>query len=394
MRRGSLKKPKPIRRRRSRSGIIEVLQHGGFSLHAYIGRRLNIGFLTQCCLLAAIAALLIFIGSVIDGTLFLEGRSIGLLEHPGIWAFFGLQIALPLSIRQSLKKLLRAQSKISAIANLNDKFSQAVVTPLLEFLRLRNNESRVIATIIYGAGLIAFVWNTYQNQLPGIIVPYDFWDSSNHFFGYWLTRVYKLYLFCWLLPYIALVHAAILIITLRLVRQARLAGRFKLDPFHPDGVGGLGFVPGLITTPIIVAVLMISLPTAAAFEVHRAADVTPLIGLTIMLAWTGIAYVVPILYLRADIVATKRATIKKLRQLQQACYFEIVKGNALDYEKVKDGNEALEYFEKVSNKVSSISNYPHLKRLIGYLGLALTPSAISFTVNYIVPFIRPLLQKP
>lgn len=394
MLRGFRKKNKTLQRRSSHPRIIDVLQHGGFSLHAYIGRRLNIGFLTQCCLLAAIAALLLFVGSVIDGTLFLEGRNLGLLEHPAIWAFFGLQVVLPLSIRHSLKKLLRAQSKISTIANLPDKFSQAVVTPLLEFLRLRNNESRVIATIIYGAGLSAFVWNTYQNQQPGIIVPYDFWDSSNHLFGYWLTRVYKLYLFCWLLPYIALVHAAILIITLRLVRQARLAGRFKLDPFHPDGVGGLGFVPGLITTPIIVAVLMISLPTAAAFEVHRAADVTPLIGLTIMVAWTGIAYVVPILYLRSDIVATKRATIKKLRQLQQACYSEIVASNNLDYEKVKDGNDALEYFEKICDKVSSISNYPHLKRLIGYLGLALTPSAISFTVNYIVPFIRPLLQKP
>src|SRR5215216_4159058 len=118
MRRGSTKKNKPIRRIRSRPGIIGVLQHGGFSLHAYIGRRLNIGFLTQCCLLAAIAALLLFVGSVIDGTLFLEGRNLGFLEHPAIWAFFGLQVVLPLSIRHSLKKLLRAQSKISSIANL------------------------------------------------------------------------------------------------------------------------------------------------------------------------------------------------------------------------------------------------------------------------------------
>jgi hypothetical protein len=339
-------------------------------------------------------ALLILIGSAIDGTLTLEGRSVGLLEHPGIWAFFGLQIVLPLSIRHSLKKLLRAQSKIRAISNLDDKFSRTVITPLLMFLRLKTNESRAIGAIIFGAGLTAFVWNTYQNQLPGIIIPFDFWDSKNHFFGFWLTRIYKLYLFVWLLPYIALIHAALLMITLRLIRQARLADRFNLDPFHPDGVGGLGFVPGLITTPIIVAVLMISLPTAAAFEVHRATDVTPLIGLTIMVAWTGIAYVVPILYLRSDIVATKRATIRKLRQLQQACYSEIIKDKKLDYEKVREGNEALEYFEKICSKVSSISNYPHLKRLIGYLGLALTPSVISFTINYIVPLIGPLLKKP
>jgi hypothetical protein len=378
------------------SDINTILQTGGFSFHSFIGRIFRVGFLAQCCIIAALAACALVVGSIIDDSLVLEGRNIGLLEHPGIWAFFGLQVALPLSIRNSLKRLLRARRRIHEVAKLDRGFSDLVVAPVVQFLRLQENESRAVATIVYSAGLFAFVWNTYQNQLPGIIIPYDFWDSKNYFFGFWLTRVYKLYLLVWLLPYIALIHLAVLIVTLRFIRQARISGRLKLIPFHPDGVGGLGFMPALVTTPIIVTLLLGSISTAAAFEVHRAADVTPLMGLTIIIVSTGIGYIVPILFLRSDIVAMKRLTIKKLRLLQQAYYTKIIDGRDLDFETVRNGNEAHDYFEKVCTNVQSISNYPHLRRLLRYIGLALTPSIISLVIklyNDLVPIIGPLLKK-
>ena len=212
-----------------------------------------------------------------------------------------------------------------------------------------------------------------------------------------MTRIYKLYLFAWLLPYVALVHIAILVVTLRLIRRARLSGKLALVLFHADGVGGLGFVPGLVTTPIIVTLLMGAVPTAAAFEVHRALDITPLVGLTIIVLSVCIAYIIPILFLRSDIIAMKRQMIAKLRVLQQAYYLRIIEDRELNFETLRNGNEAFSYFDKVRTAVQSISDYPHLKRIIGCIGLALTPSVMTLAVKLcedLIPVVRPILRRP
>jgi hypothetical protein len=237
---------------------------------------------------------------------------------------------------------------------IDGRSSDLIISPVGRFLRLQGKESRVAATFIYCAGLSAFVWNTYQNQRPGIVVPYDFWDSKTYFWGFWFTRVYKLYLFAWLLPYLAMIQAAILVVTLRFVRRVRLSGRLKLLPFHSDGVGGLGFVASLVSTPVIVTLLIGSIPTAAAFEVHRAPDVTPLIGLSALVSWALLAYIVPIFFLRSDIVAMKRETFRRLTTLEQANYLQLIKENNLDFERLRRGNEALDYFDKVCGKVREI----------------------------------------
>jgi hypothetical protein len=376
--------------------ISVLLRTRGFVLHSVIGQVLKVNFFAQCLVVTGLSIASVLIGSLLDKTLILEGRNIGLLEHPAIWAFFGLQIALPLSIRYSLNKLGSSEARTPDPARPDPDFSKAVTNKLHTFFLLTNVNSRAIATICYFVGLVAFVWNTYQNQLPGIIVPYDFWDSSNHVWGYWITRVYKFYLFVWFLPYIALIHFAVLTVTLTLIRERRLSGELKLQPFHPDGLGGLGFVPGLVTTPVIVTLLFASIPTAGAFEVHRAFDITPLMGLTIILISTVLAYGIPILYLRTDLVALKRETVQKLRLLQQSYYSRITEHRDLEFETIRRANEALAYFEKICARVDSISNYPHLARLLKYLGLAVTTSVASFILKLyeiLGPIIVPLLKR-
>lgn len=380
-----------------RPSIADVFRTGGFSLHYRVGRLLKLGFLGQCLLTTAATVFILLLGSGFDGGLVLTGRNVGMLQHPGIWAFFCLQVALPLSIRRSMTRLLRAHSKLRALGALDRDWPDATIGPLLRFLNLRDPESKFVATVLYCVGLAAFVWNTYQNQRPGIVVPYDFWDSKTYVFGFWLTRLYKLYLFGWLLPYIALVHIAVLVVVLRLIRKARIAGQLKLMLFHPDGVGGFGFVPGLVTTPITVAMLISSLPTAAAFEVHRAADVTPLIGLAIVLLSAGIGYIVPVLALRSDLVALKRSMLSQVGEQQQAYYTSIIEHGNVDFESIRAGNEGIKYFESVSSAIRSLSNYPHLRRLVGYMGLAITPSVISLVLKLgegLIPVIHPALKRP
>ncbi len=361
--------------------IKDALVGGGLSLHAVLGRRLGIGFAAQCWAIAILSAVVIVIASSLDRTLLLTGRNVGLFQHPAIWSFLGLQVILPLTIRHSLLKVLRARTNFRIVLRMRGTFSKDVTRPILQFLNLERWQSRLAGSLFYGVGFAAFVWNTYQNQKPGVIVPYDFWDSTTFVFGFWVTRIYKLYLFCWLLPYVALIHVAILSVVLSLIRGSRLQGRLKLMPFHQDGVGGLGFIPGLITTPIIVTVLAGGITTAAAFEVHRAADVTPIIGLVIIVGAVILAYGVPILALRRDILAAKREMLGQIRALQQEYYSKIIEQRHLDAKTVHDGKDAQDYFERIATVVQSISHYPHLRRVIGFTGFAMVPSIISWGIK-------------
>lgn len=381
---------------RTSSRIPDILQTGGFSLHYYVGRLFKVGFFGQSCMIAALVAVAMLTASALDHSLILAGPNIGLLEHPALWGFPLLQIVLPLLIRQSLQKLQRARLRAGEIAQVERQRSLLSGTPIRKFLSWQDKESRLAATLIYCTGVAAFVWNTYQNQRPGIVVPYDFWDSKTYFWGFWITRVYKLYLFGWLLPYIAMVQVAILVVMLRLVRRARIAGKLELLPFHPDGVGGLGFVASIISAPIIAILIVGSLSTAVAFLVHRAPDVTPLIGFTILIIWAVAAYFVPILFLRSDIVALKKEALEKLRTLQQANHSRVTESHGTDLEMLSKGKEALDYFDNVCEKIQAISNYPHLKRLIGWIGFVVTTSTISTALKLLdmAPALGRLLKAP
>jgi hypothetical protein len=383
---------------RKAKGLTSLLEKGGFAFHRKVGDILKVGFAGQCWLLSGLVAGVILAAGAWDRSFVLAGRDVGLFEHPAIWAFLGVQVALPLAIRRSLINLARARPQIRTITKGHVRpAGESVVRPVLQFVELEDPLSRTTAALFYGIGLVAFVWNTYQNQLPGVVVPYDFWDSKTYQAGFWVTRAYKLYLFAWLLPYIALIHVGVLATVLTQIRRSRIAGRLRLIPFHADDVGGLGFVPSLVTTPIVVALLLASVAMAAAFVVHRGPDVTPLMGLSIVIGGAFLAYGIPITMLRSDLVALKHQSMRSVRQLQQEYYDRIVGARNIAVESVRDGNDALEYFEKLANRIRSISNYPHLKRFAGYVGIAIAPSVLSMALDLYekaAPIIGPLMQKP
>lgn len=369
-----------------------LLEKGGF----WIGRFIARGFIAQCLILTAFSAILIILASVLDGTFFLSGRNVGLFEHPAIWSFLILQIALPLSLRHSLKRI--TGPKVEKLDSpLGSDFSEVIACQLSTCVSLHNRTGKLIASTCYIIGFAAFVWNSYQNQLPNVIVPFDFWDSINHPWGYWVTRGYKFYLYVWLLPYIGFIHIALLSCLLQIIRKRRIHGYIKLQPFHPDNAGGFGFLPGLITTPIIVTLLICSFPLAGAFKVHQAFDITPMIGAGIVCFGAFIAYIIPILYLRKDIIALKNNTLEKIRVLQQKHYISIIEEEEINIEALKRGGEAIDYFDKICKRLDSISNYPHFVRLLRYIGLAMSPSFFLLALKLYQTFgsaLIPLLKNP
>lgn len=379
---------------RKSSPIPKILQSGGFSFHYYLGRYLRLGFFWQSCVVAAIIAAGMLLVSRLDHSWILPRQDVGLLEHPGLWGFPLLQILVPLCVRQSLQKFQQARLHKGEIKKVEGKPS-ALVGPLRKFLGWHDKASKIAAAVIYLIGFTAIAWNTIQNQKPGIVVPYDFWDSKHYLWGFIYTRFYKLYLFGWFLPYIGMIQAGIIIVTLRFVRRARLTGKLRLFPFHPDGVGGLGFVASLISTPVIITIVVGSLATAVVFFAHGGVAVTPIMALVILIGWALLGYFVPILFLRSDIVAMKREALETLRGLQQENYAKITQTHGHDVEMLGKGKEALEYFDKVCANIQAISNYPHLRLLLRLSSISLLPSLVQIGIKLYQnagPLLTPLLK--
>src|SRR5450759_2496679 len=127
----------------------DALGSGGFSLHRQVGRLFKVGFVWQSVTIAACSAALMLIAGALDRTLILNGRDVGLLEHPGIWACIGLQVILPLSVRRSLAKPLSARGTLRSMAHDGQPGAPSVSLPLIRFLRLETPASRAVATVVY-----------------------------------------------------------------------------------------------------------------------------------------------------------------------------------------------------------------------------------------------------
>lgn len=376
---------------RSTSRLDSLLTSGGFSLHRAIGWATGLGFVGQAVVLGLASALVLGVGAWADGGFYLQGPGIGFIEHPAIWTFLAMQVFLPLSIRSSLTRLARSRKALKKITG-GEAFDQSISTPLVQFVRFLTVEGRAVAALLFLGGLANFVWNSYQNQRPEIVGPYEFWDSIHFPISYWLTRLYKLYLFVWLFPYVGLIHAGVVACVLRALRRARTAGRVQLEPFSSDGAGGLGFVPSLVTTPVVWTLALSALATVGAFVVHRELDATPLMGVASVLATVVVAYGLPIGYLRVDLAALKRQAIDRLRHAQQRCYEELMNADRIDAVHLKSASDTLDYFDRLCSRVEAISTYPHFRRVAASALPALIPGMFSLSVK-IYELAAPIIQR-
>jgi len=209
------------------------------------------------------------------------------------------------------------------------------------------------------------------------LVGFDFWDSSTFQYSYWLTRLYKFYLFVLFLPKIVLLYVGLiggLIAKLHLLKNE---GRLKLRPFSQDGVGGYSFVPSLITRPIVPAVLIASLPNFAAFYVHGGLSVTPIMGATIISTILLASYGIPILFFRYVISQLKADQINKLSDVQQDQFDAILvepTGKQIQSDRAREG---FAFRDLLITRIKSVSEYPHLRRILGLLVFVYSPTALS-----------------
>jgi hypothetical protein len=345
-------------------------------------------FVAQSLYLGFLFTLLIIIASIIDKTLILEEKNIGLLEHPTIWTFIIIQIYVPILIKNSISKLFLFMQKNEVIDNKIDLSSYSL---LFEKQTSRQmNFGRFSYAFLILIGLICFTWNTIQNQSPIRFLGFDFWDSSNHPYGYWITRVYKLYLWGFLFPTIVHIQMSILFVLKKLLVDAERDKFFVIKPYDLDEYAGAGTIIKIVINPIVPILLLCSLSVLGAFFIHGKIGVTPIMGITILSLLFLLIYLIPAIQLRKIIKSEKQRQLTEITEKQNKLYFSLVHGDKPQIE--YDNLDSLNSFKDVIQQIKSISIWPHWKFILKIIGVINIPTILSISKN-LLPIVTKIIQK-
>jgi hypothetical protein len=273
-------------------------------------------------------AVALVVCSWIDGTLWMQGRAVGFLEHPGIITFLLSQAFVPFIAAKAVEQLSRPQD--FADSAFSPSFIANKVVPAwgrysTSVMRKDGRGQRLYGWLFL-IGFAAVAWNSIQNQDPIRFVHFDFWDSALHPFGYWSTRVYKSYLWLFVIP--AITHLLILsALSVRaiIIAAGRTTDALVLDPYHEDGCGGVKVMVNALLRPMQPVALLGALLAFDAFYVHEKLDLTTIGGFTLAFAFFAMIYVTPAISLRRTIRREKLRQIQELRKKQTELYNSLYK---------------------------------------------------------------------
>ena len=342
-----------------------------------LGRRLSFilskSVNSQSCFMAVLFTVLFLTGSLIDQTLIMKGRDIGLLEHPTTWAFLIIQIIAPIFLNKGVEKLFTFLKKNDIIYS--KKELSGYLSLFTKHTSRQANFGKFCYTFLTLVGIICFAWNSFQNQNPLRFLGFDFWDSFNHPFGYWVTRIYKLYLWVFFLPAIIHIHISILFVLHKLLKDSTKENFFVLRPYNQDEHAGVGVIIKIAITPPIPILILGSLSVLGAFIIHGQTGITPLIGLCLVSLLLILIYLIPAIQLRRIIKSEKKRQLTEITEKQNELYFELVKDVKAKNE--TDILETLNSLTTVFDQVKSISIWPYWKSMLKIVGIINIPVIIS-----------------
>jgi hypothetical protein len=309
--------------------------------------------------------ILTIIAAFLDGSLYFQGRDVGLLEHPTVYAFFLAQWLLPSFVLQAIESFGAIPRQINP--PLSPEFLRTTFSEHAEWLRssmLRNsNLSRFLYGLAVAAGLAALIWNTLQNQRPERL-GFDFWDSSHFMFGFYFSRVYKFYLWVLFLP--ALFHAQLFVFLAisKLLLNAAKGSHLVLEPFHPDDCGGVRTLIDPAILPLLPSLLIASLLAICALGVHERLDATPIIGISTVSAVFLALYLIPAYSLRKAIIAEKERQLTQIAAKQNNVYFKILSIQEPSSDAVKNADQTIASLQNIAKRVRSLPHWPQIATAI------------------------------
>lgn len=330
-------------------------------------------------------AIVIILASIFDKTLILDSNNRGLLEHPTIWTFLILQGLIPFALIKSINKLLSFFQKNDVIVD--EKDLNYYLQIFKKQLSKQSNFSKVTFTFFVTIGFLCFIWNSFQNQMPYKFLGFDYWDSIYHPFGYWVTRVYKFYLWVIFFPSILHIHSSVLYTLNMLLKDACKENFLVLKPYHQDGYGGVGDLIKIAINPCIPILFVSFLSVCSVFWIHRALNMTPVIGLLLLSLLFILVYIIPALTLRRVIKKEKKRQLNGITESQNIFFLQLI-DTKKEYLQVSNALEALNGLTPVYAHIKSISTLPYLSLIVKVIGVINLPILVS-----LIKSIYPILFK-
>ncbi|MGH1388509.1 hypothetical protein [Kordia sp.] len=336
----------------------------------------------QNLILTLFFVITITISSYLDQSYLLDKPNIGLFQHPVIWFFFIIQVLIPFALNTSITRFLNMSNwkhSIIKVLFFKDDFTSEVQILNKNTLRKKPLSKSFFALLLV-FGFISFVWNSYQNQSPLRFVGFDFWDSYTYPFGYWATRIYKLYMWCIFFPSIIHLYCLLVIQTLSVLKRSYNLNMLALEPYHYDGNGGVSVFIKNIITPIIPVLLATSLLSVSVYLVHQKFDFTTISSLVISTVFFLVLYFIPAFKIGKIIRDNKEEQLAEIAKKQKKFLDEIV--DARDIQQTKNNFELITTFEEITKKIKSIPNWPNYKFVTKIIALAYSPTLILGLIRH------------
>jgi len=326
--------------------------------------------------IAVAFGLMLIAGAFRDRTLLLTLPNVGLLQHPGIWWFIVGQIWLLFVVRSSIRQFQRLHERpeTALSARYVERRFLDQVKYLAAWVSGENNRSRLTYALLTALGACAWAWNTYSNERPEA-VGFDFWDSSRHFWGFLITRLYKGYIWFGVMPCVAHIQVGLVVAIRRLIRDASRHRGLVLEPFHSDGAGGLSIFIETVLSPMVPTVFIGSMISLSAVVVHKRYDVTTVGGLSLACAAFILMYFFPATTLRNAIRREKRRQVRRIALLQQQLYGEVTTKLGIRTALV-DSVGAMMGLTPVVNRVRKLPEWPQMQRTFRLAALAWSSPAV------------------
>lgn len=262
---------------------------------------------------ATVQSLAVFVGSHLDGTLFLPGVGDGFFEHYGVWAILAtdplLIIAAGLAYRRFIIAFdtLPLASAQKAKGNFSDLFDDH-----LDFLNMVAH-SRYVYFLLVVTGFLCWLNNLRQTVDPVEIYGNDVFDSYQYYWGYLAN---KLNLFSsWVLvyPLVGFLLVCMSVSTRQVLRQLALTNDLAPNVLHPDGCYGMLNL-GVLNLSLLLPYLLSYGVIFALLSTHEAqyfSIVAALVGLTAVMIAASFLTIGPITGLGKSV---RKETFKKLKE--------------------------------------------------------------------------------
>jgi len=279
-----------------------------------------------------VLSLLIFIAATVDGTLFLPGRGVGLMQHTGLLILMGTVPLLLLAVVQLL-------IAVEAVLSNPFEFTQSYLgtAPLMERLSIktRGSRNRILFIGIAMYGVFTLIINSQRALHPEYAYGRDVFDTVRHPLGFFATRLYLAVIWCAIIPFTVATILVVCNALITLIRFAHRRGTLNVNWFAADNCAGMARLGKLATRTAFVLLLLSSWPIANYYVFgHRGALIVTTIAFAAFSL--GVAFVM-LLNLHIAVRSARRAELTTLADRIEEALLQKRWSDAADLVVIREG---------------------------------------------------------